>query len=227
MTLEQSNKEYSGLDFITDLEQRWGGRLFLTVAPSYVEQLRDITPLTYSALRKVYDFDLKEERHNTAISISGDISTDFREHLIASMPHKEESQDRIHLLADPFCRGFLLERVDTFLSNCLESEEELVIEDQLPFALEGSKAIMFRTPLILPSLTAYFEYAKSKAKDLAKQLNLTPEETAKFEEQFRLGMDRFNAYTQLAHNDHDEELHSMIQVISRITLANYLLNIKS
>ncbi len=232
MTLENkpNNLSYSGSNFLKDLERKWGGKLYMAVAPTYTERLKDISALAYPSLGVVYDYNIKEERHPGTISISGNIASDFREHLITSMPHVGEAQSRVHLLADPFCRGVLYDRVNNFLKACAQTPDDdksFAVDDQLPFELDGPDGIMFAIPFALPNLGAYFEYAKTKAGSLAKQLDLIEKERSQFEEEFKLGMERFKNYIQLADKDKDGDLHSIIQVISRIALAHYLLNLKS
>lgn len=220
---------YSGTQFLQELEVAWGGKLYFKIAQSYEEELGDITPWAYTSLRYVFDLNAKMERHPDTIGITGNIATDFRNHLVTSMPHPAEASDRIHILADPFCRAVLDARLNNFLKACArtpDDEKSFAIEDTLPFTTDNAlRSSIFTTMLILPSLDAYFDMAKTRAGTLSRTMpDLTNEQRSRFEQEFDVAMDRFKAYVHLSQENKDGELHPMIQIMSHMLIGDYLLN---
>lgn len=208
---------YSGTQFLSDLDKMWGGRLYFALKPQYGEAAADITPFSYTSLRTVFDINIATKPTITSIGLSGDITSDVREHLIDSTPHPEEAEDRLHILADPFCRAHIIERLETFLvESCRLTlpEGEFVIEDELPFCFEGLKSDVFSTPFILRTIGDYFDVAKAKAAAFAQQVDLTDQQRAALAEEIRRGMDRFKLYIQMGREGRDRDLHPIIQVLT-------------
>lgn len=218
------SEQYSGDDFFKDLGTGWGGRLYFGVNPQYQEGVLDISSTAYKVLSQIYELHAKYEKL-PEFTISTDIAVDFRNHLITCLPHKEEGRDRIHLLACPFCRGLLEEWSETFLRECLHLPRDvrpLVVDDYLPFKLEGLENEVFKTITPLPTLEDYFENTKLVAGDLAQMLALNEEQRNQFEEEFKRTMDRYKNYTRLAEQERDDDLHPMIRVMSMTALMQYI-----
>lgn len=225
MTSEQRQpvEGYSGAKFLEDLERVWRGKLYIGIKSNYEDRLVNVSPHAYVAFRAVFDLDAGTKPGLPVPAITGDIAQDFQAHLVAAAPHSEEARDRVHLLADPFCRSLVLERVNNFFMVCANAQPDDInpVVDNLPFKHVGLIGSVLDTPLFLPNLDAYFDLAKLKAQALAQQLDLSEEEITRFTAQFQLAMDRYKYYTKLVEEERGADLHPIILPICHITLGDY------
>lgn len=208
-------ERYSGNDFLRNLENVWGGQLYFEIAPVFQDRISDISSGAPNVLREISE-KYKKMGGAANVSLSSNLALAFKDVILSASPHQGESRDRIHLLADPFCRGLLTEELENFFRGCIKVKEDepWIIEDKLPFALEGKKGVMFFPEPSFPTREEYFIAARAKAQDLANQLDLTDEEKSKFAEEFDLSMDRFEQYLNLMELNRHRGLHPFIQIAS-------------
>lgn len=221
--LEPQKETYSANDFLHDLETVWEGKLYFDIATEFKDKLSNISAQAYPALQSHHDQQRGELKG--ILSSSGNIAVDFRDFAISLCPHKGESRDFLHILADPFCRAAVTEELENLFRSCANAQgtESFVVKDQLPFKLEGPDSILFSFTPTLPTIEEYMETGRSRAQELASQLDLTEEQKARLASQIDLALDRFSHYIDLSRLNRGRGLHPMIRIITGYTLAQYYL----
>lgn len=221
----EGGEPYSADQFLADLEQAWGGGLYLGINERFASDpdLSDIRADIRERLAKLAFWTRRNKPTVGEITLAPSIAETFRECATAGMPHSEEAQSFIHLLADPFCRGFLREQLEWFLSVNMERnlQDEPVIVDSLPFRFSGPDNFLFKTVLEYPDLEGYIAAAKSKGDVLARQLGLAAERQGEFISEFERSMNRFAQYARFVGENPHTDLHPIIKVIVLASLAQF------
>lgn len=225
-----AEQPYSAGQFLGDLNREWGGNMYYGIIPPHEQGLLDIRPRLMRGLMALAR-QTNRSKPLEIVAITTNPARDFRKIAIAGMPHSKEAKDRLHMLADPYCRDFLHEQLEWMMQECITpkqpvSEEILIVEEQLPFTFDGVESEIFNTPFTLPSFDAHLARVKTRARMLGERLDLKPEELPRFVDQIHLGMDRASEYAKLCEGGREEDLHPMVKVSTQFMLAQYYLRPK-
>ncbi|MDP3940756.1 MAG: hypothetical protein Q8Q49_00445 [bacterium] len=222
----REQEKYSGSDFIRELEARWGGRLFFAVTPELEGLLSDIKVPSRDVFAAIAAgrfpaASLSEEE----LELTGNPVEDFKACAIRAMPHPDEAEDFVHLLADPFCRALLAEQLEWFMQPSLPPQPDGIFATVsiMPFELEGPDSIVFQAPFFLPTPRHYFDAAKKKSGALSQQLDIAELDRQRFAIEFERGMDGFADYTELVlSGDHLDDKPSIVKTVSHLAAAQFL-----
>ncbi len=215
---------YSGTDFLDNLDSKWGGHLFWGILPEHKPLVANIRPYAYDALMTMAMRTAEQVPALREIRLTKDPVSDFRKITIAGMPHPDEAQARMHMVADPFCRDYLHEQLEWFMQECLDpkpKEETLVANDEANLAFEGPDSFIFSTRLRLPSLESYINAAKARAEQLGKGIGLTSDELPSFTEELHKAIDRLSASVKMVQSGKAEDLHPIVKWTAEVVLAQF------
>lgn len=228
MTINERRPPEDGLPgdfFIEVLEHSWGGKLHLSIADQHHGKLTDVTQYAGRALQTVYEHSLTINPHLAPPAFLASRPGEFKRLVVESSPHPDQASDRIHLLADPFCRTVLLERLETFLAEAgqihREEEDPFIVVDELPFSRLYPGSVIFEDTPQFTNLSEYFTQAARRAYHYAQRLDLRDREKELFEREFRQAINRLERYTNLTASDQDENLHPIIRIITNATLFHF------
>lgn len=195
---------YSGLNFIRDLEKEWGGQLYFAINPSLNKFLQNIEPKQDKAIESLRQVVATVNPDANSFPLTGNHSSDFKDLISLEMPHPEKATNFVHFLADPFCRGNLIETLEMYLKTCLSEtslkEGEFIIQDQSPIDFEDSR-IFYETRELFPHFEEHIHQTRGKAAEISLRLNLTTEQRQEFVKDFELSLEEFeNIYVQMVNN---------------------------
>jgi hypothetical protein len=212
----KSSEIVSGADFLAELDKVWGGPLHIALPDQMADQFSNIRANLQHALDVVSERVKSLNPQMKPVIRTSNPAADFRQYLVQEAPHPDRAGDHVHMLACPFCRGALLNRVDEYLrAASKDAELHSITEDVLPFPL-GMGEWVTQSPLpATSSIEERFAYFKQSSETYAERLHLTGDARKRFLRDFEHEVDELQYFVERVDTENIEGVHLMFQIESR------------